>query len=63
MLTDSSRATRLVRVAYLNCFTATFFSADVQMCREDEARLSGLLCWLQDAGALLLPQPVRCSTG
>ena len=57
MTNDSTRATRLVRVAYLNCYNATFFSPEVQMCREDEARLSRLLCWLQDAGALLLPQP------
>jgi hypothetical protein len=57
MTTDSKRATRPVRVAYLNCHNATLFSADVHMCREDEARLSRLLCWLQDAGALLLPRP------
>jgi hypothetical protein len=57
MTTNSTRATRLVRVAYFNCYSATLFTADVQMCHEHELRLSRLLCWLQDAGALLLPQP------
>jgi hypothetical protein len=56
MTTDPTRATRPVRLTYLNCHNATLFSADVWLCREDEARLAGLLHWLQDAGALLLPQ-------
>ncbi len=57
MTTDTKRATRPVRVAFLNCHSATFFSSEVQMCQEDEARLSRLLGWLRDAGAVLLPQP------
>ena len=57
MTTVSMRATRPVRVAFLYCFSATFFSADIPMCREDEVRLARLLCWLQDVGALLLPRP------
>jgi hypothetical protein len=55
--------TRPVRVTFLNCGNATLFSAEVLMCREDEVRLGTLLSWLQDAGALLLPQPAADGPG
>ena len=59
MTIDPTKATRPVRVAFLNCFDATLFSADVHLSREDEARLTALLAWLQDAGILILPKPPR----
>jgi hypothetical protein len=61
MTTDSTRATRPVRVAFLNCFDATLFFADVQLSADDGTRLAAVLGWLQDAGMLLLPVPQGAS--
>ncbi len=56
MKNDSTRATRPVRVAFLNCSDATVFAAELGLSREEEERVATLLGWLQDAGALLLPK-------
>ncbi len=52
-------AAQVARVAFLNCFDARLFSAEVELSAGDDRRLGSALAWLQDAGVLLLPAPGR----
>jgi hypothetical protein len=63
MTNQATKATRPVRVVWLNCFDAKLFSAEVPMSPAEEARLSALLGWLQDAGVLLRPAPAAEHSG
>jgi hypothetical protein len=59
MTANKQAAARLTRVAFLNCFDACLFSAEVEVTDEDGRRLGSALAWLQDAGVLLLAAPDR----
>jgi hypothetical protein len=57
MIANEKVAARLARVAFLNCFDARLFCAEVELTEGDQRRLDAALAWLQDAGVLLLPTP------
>jgi hypothetical protein len=43
------------RIAFLNCFDAKLFVADVEMSEADDIQFSSALEWLYEAGIILLP--------
>jgi hypothetical protein len=57
MIASGKSMARAVRVAFLNCFDAKLFCAEVELTEGDQRRLESALAWLQDAGVLLLPAP------
>ncbi len=55
MTANLNAAGELTRVAFLNCFDASLFVAEVELTDDDRRQLDSVLAWLQEAGILLLP--------